>query len=317
MTQVAHGYPRGWFILLCSDELAANEVKSLQYFGQKLVAFRQDDGQVAVLDAYCPHLGADLGVGGKVVDGCVQCPFHAWRFDRDGKCVEIPYAEKIPSRAAIRSWVVDELNGFIFVWHCSAGRAPDYHIPLIPEVIDESWTSWKMSIQTIATHPREIVENVADRAHFSIVHGTHIDHFENEFVDHMAVQYSEGVAYPRGGGRDEFKLKATYYGPAYQITEMDSVLPNRLVNAHTPISDKLLHLRFGVMLKKIADDERMEKFAKQYIDNLQVGFSEDVQIWENKVYREQANLCDGDGPIGKLRRWYQQFYTETNSAEPV
>ena len=308
-------YPRGWFILLCSDELADGEVKSLEYFGQQLVAFRTEEGEAVLLDAYCPHLGANLGIGGKVVGNSVQCPFHAWRFNGAGECVEVPYATKIPNRACVRSWTVEEVNGFIFVWHSKEGLAPDYRIPKVPEVEDDNWTSWTMNIKTIDTHPREIVENVADRGHFSIVHGTHIEKFDNEFVDHMAVQYSEGVAYPRGGGRDEFKLKATYYGPAYQITEMDSMLPNRLVNAHTPISENRLHLRFGVMLKKIADDEKMAKFAQKYVENLQIGFAEDVQIWEHKVYREQPRFCDGDGPIGKLRRWYKQFYTEPETTE--
>jgi 3-ketosteroid 9alpha-monooxygenase subunit A len=301
-------YPRGWFILLCSEELAKGEHKSVEYFGQRLVVFRSETGEVSALDAYCPHLGADLGVGGKVVGDTIKCPFHAWRFDGQGQCVDIPYAEKIPKRACVRSWQLEEVNGFVFVWHAPPGVQPDYRIPVIPEYEDDEWTSWSMNIRTIETHPREIVENVADRGHFSIVHGTHIDKFANEFIDHMAIQHSEGVAYPRGGGKDDFKLKATYYGPAYQITEMDSALPNRLVNAHTPISENKLHLRFGVMLKKITNDDRMEQFAQKYIENLQTGFAEDVQIWEHKVYRAQPKLCDGDGPIGKLRRWYGQFY---------
>jgi len=308
-------YPRGWFILLCSNELANGEVKSVEYFGQRLVVFRSEEGEVSVLDAFCPHLGADLGIGGKVVGDTIKCPFHAWRFNGEGQCVDIPYAEKIPKKACTRSWQLDEVNGFIFIWHAPAGVEPDYRIPVIPEYEDDAWTTWTMNIRTIDTHPREIVENVADRGHFSIVHGTHIDKFDNEFVDHMAVQHSEGVAYPRGGGKDEFKLKATYYGPAYQITEMDSALPNRLVNAHTPISENQLHLRFGVMLKKIADDERMSLFAQKYVENLQIGFAEDVQIWEHKVYRAQPNFCDGDGPIGKLRRWYRQFYVEPQTVE--
>ena len=51
-----------------------------------------------------------------------------------------------------------------------------------------------------------------------------------------------------------------------------------------------------------------EEFAARYIDNLRQGFLEDVSIWENKVYRDLPVLCDGDGPIGKLRKWYKQFY---------
>lgn len=48
-----------------------------------------------MVDAYCPHLGADLAAGGRVVGSCIECPFHGWRFrGEDGKCTHIPYAGK-------------------------------------------------------------------------------------------------------------------------------------------------------------------------------------------------------------------------------
>ena len=294
------GYATGWFVVATAEDLPPGTVLSLRYFGQKLVAFRGEGGGVHVLDAHCPHLGADLGVGGTVVGDTIRCPFHAWRFAGNGTCAEIPYAKKIPPRACLRRWEVRERNGLVFVWHDRLGRAPSYEIPAIAEYGSPEWTGWTMSCVTIRTQPREIVENVADRGHFPTVHGTHIEEFDNEFVDHMAIQRSAGVAYPRGGGQDRFRLTATYYGPAYQVTEMESFVPNRLVNAHTPIDEHSLHLRFGVMLLK-----KNEKYARAYVDNLQVGFGEDIQIWENKAWRDRPTLCDGDGPIGALRRWYR------------
>ena len=57
--------------------------------------FRGEDGRAHVVDAYCPHLGANLGVGGTVKGSCIECPFHGWAFDGDtGKCTHIPYADK-------------------------------------------------------------------------------------------------------------------------------------------------------------------------------------------------------------------------------
>jgi 3-ketosteroid 9alpha-monooxygenase subunit A len=307
------GFATGWFVVATADELPPGGVLPLRYFGQKLVAFRGESGAVNVLDGYCPHLGADLGIGGVVVGESIRCPFHAWRFDGAGTCVEIPYARKIPPRACIRTWTVREQSGLIFVWHDRLGRPPSYEIPVIAEHGTPEWTGWTMNQATIKTQPREIVENVADRGHFPTVHGTQIEQFDNEFIDHMAVQHSAGVAYPRGGGSDRFKLKATYYGPAYQVTEMESFLPNRLINCHTPIDEQSLILRFGVMLRKVGDDARMARYADAYVKNLMVGFAEDIQIWENKLWRDRPMLCDGDGPIGALRRWYRQFYPEAEA----
>ena len=65
--------------------------------GTEFAVFRgQESGEVFITDVYCPHLGANVTTGGKVVGDCVQCPFHEWKFDgQTGKCVEIPYAKKV------------------------------------------------------------------------------------------------------------------------------------------------------------------------------------------------------------------------------
>ncbi len=110
-------YPNGWFRVAYGSELAKGEVKSLHYFGQELVLFRDEAGAPHLLDAYCRHLGAHLGHGGKVEGGGIRCPFHAWLWDGDGHCLEIPYAKRIPPAAKIRSWPIVEKNGLVMVWH--------------------------------------------------------------------------------------------------------------------------------------------------------------------------------------------------------
>lgn len=63
--------------------------------GEQFAVFRGLDGNVYVLDAYCPHLGANLAIGGRVVGSCIECPFHGWMFSgKDGSCTKIPYAQK-------------------------------------------------------------------------------------------------------------------------------------------------------------------------------------------------------------------------------
>lgn len=303
-------FARGWFVLAWADELSPGDVQAVQAWGQALVLFRGDDGSLGLLDAHCPHLGAHLGVGGVVDGNSVRCPFHAWEFDGSGTCTRIPYAGKIPKQAVTRAWPVIERNGAIYGWHDPDGAVPDWEMHTIPEHGDPGWTGWATNSIEVKTHPREIVENVADKAHFPIVHGTHVERFDNVYQDHMATQITAGVAYPRGGGEDRFSLEATYYGPACQITVMDGVLKSRLLLAHTPIDEGRLVLRFGVMLEKTGSVTRDAAFAQGYVDNLTTGFHEDIQIWENKTWRDRPAICDGDGPIGRLRTWYRQFYGE-------
>lgn len=107
-------YPRqyavGWYNLCDANDIPRGELKHFYVLGREMVAFRGDDehGQVSVVEAYCVHLGANLGVGGRVVPGtnCIQCPFHLWEFDgKDGRCTKIPYSDgKIPDKVTTRSY---------------------------------------------------------------------------------------------------------------------------------------------------------------------------------------------------------------------
>lgn len=73
----------------------AHKPSPLIIIGEQVAVFRGHDGKPYVVDAYCPHLGANLAVGGRVFGKCIECPFHGWQFQGDdGKCVKIPYSEK-------------------------------------------------------------------------------------------------------------------------------------------------------------------------------------------------------------------------------
>ena len=83
-------YPNGWFPVIQSADLPVNQIKPIFSCGKDLVVYRGSSKKAYIFDAYCPHLGANLGVGGTVIDESIQCPFHGWVFNEDGKCTKIP-----------------------------------------------------------------------------------------------------------------------------------------------------------------------------------------------------------------------------------
>ena len=86
-------YPNAWLAVYDSHELKKGEVKPIFALGRDLVIYRGRSGKVYVFDAYCPHLGANLGVGGTVVGDNIKCHFHGWQFDNQGDCIAIPGLE--------------------------------------------------------------------------------------------------------------------------------------------------------------------------------------------------------------------------------
>jgi 3-ketosteroid 9alpha-monooxygenase subunit A len=310
-------YPRGWFVVAFSNEVPALGVKKMRYFGEELVAFRGEDGVVRILDAYCSHLGAHLGAGGVVVGNAIQCPFHAWKYCGTGECIDIPYSKSIPFKARQRAWLTREVNGVILLHHDPDGAPPLYQIPVIPEHGTASWLPWTQNMYTIKTHPREIVENLADKGHFPFVHKTTLDEFTFEVDGHIARQKAKGTAVLHNGGVDKYASTTTYHGPGYLLMRMDGALQNYMLVAHTPVDHENVDMRMGVMLRIVGDRARTESYVDMYMDNMKRGFEDDFRIWENKTFREHPVLCEGDGPIMKLRRWYKQFYDPIPSATAV
>ena len=192
---------------------------------------------MAVLDAHCPHLGANLASGeGRVVGDNIACPFHGWTFNPQGRCVEIPYAESIPSKAvnALKGWPVLEQSGYIALWYDAAnGPTEDY----MPEIAPWEWERLGrlavLSAREYAPKPVMLFENIVDIAHFPHVHGGFVQSFENRFGERSVTQLSTvkrdpqakmiippGVAFDLEGAREEAGAEAdawgdaTYHGPS-------------------------------------------------------------------------------------------------------
>lgn len=309
-------YARGWYCLGKSDEFSKAPV-ALNYFGTRLVAYRGEDDRLIVLDGYCPHMGADLSLG-YVEGNSLRCAMHSWRWGKDGVCDEIPYAKKIPPRACIKSWPTMDRNGLALFYYDVEDHPPieEQKPPVIEHYGSEEWSDWVIKHMEIQTNARELVDNMADKAHFGPVHAAEGYDYKNTFHKHICVQdmYGKGPRYTMGA---TLHITATYYGPAYMITELSGELggipvESLLLVSHVPTSTESFDLRFGVMVKLIPGMSRdpADPMLQIYIKQTQDGFLEDVKHWHTKQRVDNPILCDGDGPIRVLREWLNQFYVD-------
>ena len=318
-------YARGWYVIGNAASITISP-RMLAVFGTKLVAYRgEKDGEVHILDAYCPHMGGDLSQG-KVCDNSVVCPFHLWSWGADGVCDNIPYAKKIPDKAVIKSWPSLEKNGLVFVWQDPENNPP------IPEQEPEAmadwysgnWTDWEMRAIPIASQGRELVDNMADMAHFGPIHYSTVKSFSNTMDGHKFVQYMVGghQILTEGDGALITSV-ATYEGPAYMTTTMTGSMDGHpmqvhLLVSHIPVDMHNFLINFGVMIRK---DPKLDEIANlamldEYTALNVESFHQDVAIWNNKCIIDNPLMCDGDGPIHLVRKWYSQFMTNVADIRP-
>nr|XP_050025189.2 cholesterol 7-desaturase nvd-like [Dermacentor andersoni] len=150
------------------------DIPPLHYWtrkGQEFVAVRCEDGTARVFDAYCPHLGAHLGMMGRVAGDIIECPFHGWKFDcKSGSCTHVPYFAKAPSFAKVNVWMSKELLGLVFVWYHADGKAPSWDVPedILSRTLESKSTG--RFEHSVHCHIQDIAENGADSGHFNKVH---------------------------------------------------------------------------------------------------------------------------------------------------
>jgi phenylpropionate dioxygenase-like ring-hydroxylating dioxygenase large terminal subunit len=155
---------QGWHPVAGLDEIRGRRPLAATLLGQPLVLFRAGE-RITVLRDRCPHRGAPLSAG-RVTDGAIACPYHGWRFNADGQCVEVPGAAQCPAVAA--TGVASRVEAGL-VWVCLAETPPPF--PILPdamhdEALDRFWWRLKPSEAGLL----DALENHLDPAHPHFIH---------------------------------------------------------------------------------------------------------------------------------------------------
>ncbi len=177
LTRVGPGTPMGelfrryWLPCLLSSELPAPDCPPLRLrlLGENLVAFRDSNGAVGILDAYCPHRRALLFWGRNEECG-LRCVYHGWKFDVHGRCVDMPsepasstFKEKVQAKA----YPTQERAGFVWVYMGPRELEPEfpqYEWTLVPDThrVTRKWLQDSNWLQSL--------EGDIDTAHVSFLH---------------------------------------------------------------------------------------------------------------------------------------------------
>ena len=321
--------PTGWFQVAWSADVAPGDVVPKHYFDRDLVVFRELDGHVRVLDAHCQHLGASLAHGGCVVEDGIQCPFHGWVWNGDGRNVRIPYQDRPNRGRRVRSYPVAELNDSIYIWHDSQGGSPQWEAPnafevLGPHVSGREFHPFVEGCRTlhegIKVHPQVIAENAVDPHHFQFVHGTPISPVVlRERTDPSTWHAKVGFGRRWSDGVDR---------------QDDTVNTIEIYWSGLGLSFNGEHLREGIRVISICatpvDDTRSDIFAGYWISReasddfaarlatAKAALPDDIRIWEHQLYLDPPALATSEAAgFRALRLWASGFYPHDRVAEPV
>jgi nitrite reductase/ring-hydroxylating ferredoxin subunit len=178
LTRVGAGTPMGalmrryWIPAAFSHQIAAPDSPPIQVklLGEALVAFRDTEGRVGLLDERCPHRTASLFFGRNEECG-LRCVYHGWKFDIDGNCVDMPseppgggFQHKIKTTA----YPCIERGGLVWAY-----MGPPEHRPEFPDL---EWTRVPESHRYVSRHIQECnwlqgLEGGFDSSHLAFLHG--------------------------------------------------------------------------------------------------------------------------------------------------
>jgi phenylpropionate dioxygenase-like ring-hydroxylating dioxygenase large terminal subunit len=155
-----------WYVAARARDVGRRPVPAT-VLGEPLALFRGADGRPAALADRCLHRNAALSTG-RVVAGCLECPYHGWRYDTAGRCTLVPsLGEGRRPPAAVRAYPAVESDGY--VWVFPGAGTPTTRPFRFPHLGEPGWTTFRMRTRFSAS-AFACVENFLDCPHTVFVH---------------------------------------------------------------------------------------------------------------------------------------------------
>jgi phenylpropionate dioxygenase-like ring-hydroxylating dioxygenase large terminal subunit len=256
-----------WLPIARAEDVGVERPFGAELLGRRLVVFRDAEGVTVAADR-CPHRGGRLSHG-RMVDGALQCPYHGWRWDGEGRCVLVPSQPGAHPSAKLESRPVEERFGLVWT---RLGE-PLLELPSIPETNEpaDGWETMSGEWFDVRCGLRSITENFRDSSHFAFVH-------RETFAD----VNPEVPAYTveRQGWRLSWSIRLTF-GTRWSADGAASERPSKY--------------RFGETTGQRSGDERMDLHYRFEVPSLAYVLTEHEEGGRRLVCQVAAPLDATDG----------------------
>jgi nitrite reductase/ring-hydroxylating ferredoxin subunit len=220
LTDIGPGTPGGeyfrrfWLPVLFPSEVPSPDCPPVRVrvLGESLIAFRDTNGRVGLMDEFCPHRRASLFWGRNEECG-LRCVYHGWKFDVNGVCVDMPNEPQdhgLKAKVRITSYPTREYGGLIWAY-----LGPSHHTPELPKL---EWARVPDSHRYISkrlqqTNYLQAVEGGIDSSHSNFLHAS-VDAFflKESYLQNMKKSTNLRAKYHALDKAPRFTVKKTDYG---------------------------------------------------------------------------------------------------------
>jgi nitrite reductase/ring-hydroxylating ferredoxin subunit len=304
------GFHQSWYAIARSDEVGAGEVIGRDFLDGRAIAYRGEDGQAVVMNAYCRHLGADLSMG-KVVGNDIQCAFHHWQYGPDGGCTKIPASEKIPKAARMFKFPTAEKWGLIWAFN---GNQPLFNVPEFVDYIEPDLDVRTAEAFDLPVEPWVPFTNSMDFQHLRVLHGLKIECDPDAIdVGDYRIQYDVRFEDPNLGVFDQ-RIRVTGTNTIALAGRLNGMAILSMATG-TPTPDGRTH-GWSVTATPKAEGSDAEREQR-----LQIGeaffrrlIQEDEPIMKTIRFHDGL-LIDADRALARFLQYVRRFPTARPAAE--
>ena len=268
LTETGPGTPMGefmrqyWIPAAKSSELTADgEPVRILLLSEQLIAFRDTNGKVGIMDHRCPHRCASLFFG-RNEDGGIRCVYHGWKFDADGKCTDmanVPPHQDFKHKVHAKAYRTEERNGLVWVFMGDQAKVPplpNLEAFLLPE------DQLELKFIQRECNWLQAEEGEMDTSHIGFLHFGSFDPKQFEKVEHQtfavanrAPEYASQEtdygfmygAYREGEPGQHYWRVGQFVFPFWALPPIHPIEVNYLARAYVPMDDThtmMVYLRY-------------------------------------------------------------------------
>lgn len=288
-----------WWVAAFSDEVS-RDLLGRWLLETPVLLYRKEDGTIAAIENRCPHRGAPLSLGCLKGDA-VQCGYHGFTFDSDGRCIDVPSMKAPLAAARVRAFPVVEQPPYVWIYLGDPERIDEVPLPHRLEWTEGEDFALVHGRMDVDANYMLLKENVLDLTHFGYVHASTFG--ITDWVDlprftsdgdttsyHQSFRQSPlppvfaepmGITPGTSYNRENY---GSFVSPALQIAAVDLQDPQttavtgrfRVSHATTPIDSNRMHY-FWLLGRDYGTSEQEMRALKEITE---VGFAEDEAMIE-------------------------------------